>query len=131
MLAAGERRSYNANTIVRDEAWRKRDAEGALRVHPRDAGSLGLTDGGWAVCESARGRVRVRVELSEESLPGVASLPHGFGLQEAGGEAPAAGPAVNRLTSAEHCDDLAKTPFHKHIPVRITAAGAPAAGDTT
>ncbi len=134
VLAAGERRSYNANTIVRDEAWRKRDAEGALRVHPQDASSLGLEDGGWAVCESARGKIRVRVELSEESLPGVASLPHGFGLREGrdnGDEPvaagpPAAGPAVNQLTSADHCDDLAKTPFHKHIPVRITAAGGPA-----
>ncbi len=125
VLAAGERRSYNANTIVRDEAWRKRDREGALRIHPRDAGTLGLEDGAWAICESTRGRIRVRVELSEESLPGVASLPHGFGLREAegGGGEPAAGPAVNELTSAEHCDDLAKTPFHKHIPVRISAAG--------
>ncbi len=133
VLAAGERRSYNANTIVRDEAWRKRDRDGALKVHPHDAGSLGLEDGGWAVCESARGRIRVRVELSEESLPGVASLPHGFGLREPadnGDEpqasgAPTAGPAVNELTSAEHCDDLAKTPFHKHIPVKITPADAP------
>ncbi len=128
VLAAGERRSYNANTIVRDESWRKRDRQGVLKVHPSDAGALGLEDGGWAVCESARGRIRVQVELSEESLPGVASLPHGFGLREANGdgELSAAGPAINELTSAEHCDDLAKTPFHKHIPVRISAAGGAA-----
>ena len=128
VLAAGERRSYNANTVVRDEAWRKLDRDGALRVHPSDAGSLGLEDGGWAVCESSRGQLRVRVELSDESLPGVASLPHGFGMQDTQGNGdepqasgPAiAGPAVNELTSSEHCDELAKTPFHKHIPVKIT-----------
>ncbi len=129
VLAAGERRSYNANTVIRDQAWRKRDPHGALKIHPRDADSLGLDDGGWALCESARGRLRVRVEISDEVLPGVASLPHGFGLRQGcvsgdGGEPPAAGPAINQLTSAEHCDDLAKTPLHKYVPVRIEPAGA-------
>ena len=66
----------------------------------------------------------MQVELSEESLPGVASLPHGFGMRDTAGEGESliSGPAVNELTSSEHCDDLAKTPFHKHIPVRITPA---------
>ena len=124
VLAAGERRSYNANTIVREEAWRKRDPDGALRLHPTDAESLGLADGDWASCESQRGHIRARVEVSEEVLPGVASLPHGFGLRESTseGELRSSGPAINELTSADHCDELAKTPFHKHIPVRIQAA---------
>ena len=127
VLAAGERRSYNANTIVREEAWRKRDPHGALRLHPEDAGSLGLGDGDWALCQSRRGQVRVRVEISDQVLPGVASLPHGFGLQDTGEKGSrATGPAINELTSAAHCDDLAKTPFHKHIPVRIRPASAPA-----
>ena len=138
VLAAGERRSYNANTIVREEAWRKKDPHGALRIHPRDAAAYGVVDGGWAVCESSRGKVRVRIEISEENLPGVASLPHGFGMREQqdGGtrqdgrarlEASTAGPAINELTSADHCDELSKTPFHKHIPVRVTPAEAPEA----
>ena len=37
VLSAGERRSFTANTIVRDPAWRKRDAGGALRLAPADA----------------------------------------------------------------------------------------------
>ena len=37
LLSAGERRSFTANTIFRDPAWRKRDADGALRVAPADA----------------------------------------------------------------------------------------------
>ncbi|MEM7355053.1 MAG: molybdopterin-dependent oxidoreductase, partial [Acidobacteriota bacterium] len=124
VLAAGERRSYNANTIVRDEAWRKRDRHGALRLHPRDASDLGIEDGDRALCESARGQVQVRVELSDECLPGVASLPHGFGMQgsrsDTDDDTQAAGPAINELTSADHCDEISKTPFHKHIPVRIS-----------
>ena len=38
VLSAGERRSGTANTIFRDPAWRKQDRDGALRVHPHDAG---------------------------------------------------------------------------------------------
>src|SRR6185436_8382190 len=37
VLIAGERRSYNANQIFRDPAWRKADREGAMRMHPDDA----------------------------------------------------------------------------------------------
>ena len=37
VLAAGERRSSTANTIFRDPAWRKKDADGALRMSPADA----------------------------------------------------------------------------------------------
>ena len=37
ILLAGERRSYNANQIYRDPAWRKVDAEGRLRMNPHDA----------------------------------------------------------------------------------------------
>jgi hypothetical protein len=31
VLSAGERRSFTANTIVRDPSWRRKDPEGALR----------------------------------------------------------------------------------------------------
>jgi len=42
LLSAGERRSFTANTILRDPAWRKKDAGGSLRVSPADADRLGL-----------------------------------------------------------------------------------------
>ena len=37
VLSVGERRSYTANDIFRDPSWRKRDADGALRVSAEDA----------------------------------------------------------------------------------------------
>ena len=48
LLSAGERRSFTANTILRDPAWRKRDPDGALRLAPIDAERLGLSDGDTA-----------------------------------------------------------------------------------
>ena len=125
ILQAGERRSYNANTIYREASWRKQDPEGALKVHPDDAARLGLEDGGRAWCESPRAAVCARVVITDESPAGFVSLPHGFGMFE-GKESGAgrSGPAINFLTSSDHCDSLSKVPFHKHVRVRVRAISA-------
>jgi anaerobic selenocysteine-containing dehydrogenase len=131
ILQAGERRSYNANTIYRDGSWRKQDADGALKIHPRDAGDLELCDGDLAWCENDRASVCVRVLVTDDIRPGVVSLPHGYGMfRDAEGD-DRSGPAINFLTRADHCDDLSKVPFHKFVPVRVRAVAAgesPAAG---
>jgi anaerobic selenocysteine-containing dehydrogenase len=125
VLVAGERRAYNANLIFRDPAWRKSDAEGALHVHPEDARALGLSDGGRAVCESARGSLEVRVAITDEVRPGMVTLPNGYGTEHPGpdGARQTAGPAVNRLTDAAWRDPIAATPLHKHVRVRVRPAG--------
>jgi anaerobic selenocysteine-containing dehydrogenase len=131
VLIAGERRSYNANQIYRDPAWRKTDPDGALRVHPDDARRLGLEDGGLAVCESARGRITVRVKSDDAVQPGVVTLPHGYGQDypDANGERRVVGPIVNELTDAGHRDPITATPYHKHVRVRVrpTAPRSPPA----
>ncbi|MEM1180417.1 MAG: molybdopterin-dependent oxidoreductase [Acidobacteriota bacterium] len=118
VLLAGERRSFNANTIIRENAWRKKDVDGALKLSAADAADLGLTAGDIALCESSRSSIRVRVEITDELQPGVVSMPHGYGMVE---DEAQYGPAVNELTDAARCDAVAKTPFHKYVPVRITA----------
>jgi anaerobic selenocysteine-containing dehydrogenase len=123
VLAAGERRSYNANQIYRDQAWRRNDPDGALRIHPEDATRLGLQDGQAAVCESATGSVPVRIRCDDSMRCGCLSLPHGYGMTYPDPHDPKTtrqnGPRVNLLTSAGHCDPLAKTPYHKYVPVRL------------
>lgn len=122
VLLAGERRSFNANTIYRQEQWRKRDPDGALKIHPQDAAGQGLQDGDWVSCKSVRGEVTARLQLSDEMRRGVVSLPNGYGMEEPAdnGDRPKkTGPALNQLTSADHCDAIAKTPFHKFVPVRV------------
>lgn len=125
ILAAGERRSYNANQIYRDPAWRKVDPHGALRLHPRDAARLGLSAGDSAWVTSKRGEIPVVVELDAGMREGVVSLPHGYGARFQGGEP--IGPELNRLTSRDDCDPLSRTPYHKYVPVRIRRWDAPAA----
>ncbi|MDF2695098.1 MAG: formate dehydrogenase-O, major subunit [Labilithrix sp.] len=119
VLIAGERRSYNANQIYRDPAWRKVDPHGAMRMHPEDARARGLADGARAICTSETGEIEVTVELDDALRPGVAILPHGYGMRYRGGDP--IGPQINRLTASHHCDPLAKTPYHKHVPVSVRA----------
>jgi anaerobic selenocysteine-containing dehydrogenase len=121
VLSAGERRAYTANDIFRDPSWRKRDADGALRVSIEDAEALGLTDGGRARITTAAGSAEASVEISEIMLPGHASLPNGYGLDftDGDGRAQIPGVAPNSLTSTEWRDAYAGTPWHKHVPARI------------
>ncbi len=58
VLAAGERRSSTANTIMRDSAWRKRDRQGALRMSPADAAAAGVGDGDRVRITTKRGQCR-------------------------------------------------------------------------
>ncbi|MGA9770502.1 MAG: molybdopterin-dependent oxidoreductase [Blastocatellia bacterium] len=122
VLVAGERRSYNANTIYRDPKWRKTDPDGALRMNPEDAATFGLADGGWARCESKRGAVVVRIEVNDSIVRGMVTLPHGYGMEHPSddGKRRRTGAHINELTSAEDRDPVAGTPYHKYVNVRLT-----------
>ena len=124
VLSAGERRSYTANTVMRDPAWRKTDAAGTLRMNPDDAARIGLADGAVARLTTKRGSATVPVEVSDTMYPGHVSLPNGYGLEypDGNGRIVTGGVAPNELTSVEDRDWFAGTPWHKHVPARIEAA---------
>jgi anaerobic selenocysteine-containing dehydrogenase len=121
VLSAGERRSFTANTIIRNPAWRKKDRAGALRMNPDDARCVGVTDGARVRLSTKRGSAEVSVELSDRMQPGHVSLPNGFGVDfpDANGAQQATGVAPNDLTRSEDRDWLAGTPWHKHTPARV------------
>ena len=64
VLSAGERRSFTANTIIRNPAWRKKDRSGALRMNPDDAKRVGVTDGGRVRLSTKRASAEVSVGRS-------------------------------------------------------------------
>ncbi len=123
VLTAGERRSFTANTIVRDPDWRRKDRSGALRINPLDAKRLGLEDGFVARLSTKRGSAQVTVEVSDRMQPGHVSIPNGLGVDypDDAGEREATGVAPNELTASEDRDWLAGTPWHKHTPARVEA----------
>jgi len=120
VLSAGERRSFTANTIIRDPAWRKTDAAGALRIGLQDAAALDVRSGDRVRVSTKRDSMVVAVEVSDRMQPGHVSLPNGLGLtypRGAGEEV--TGLAPNELTSSQDRDPFVGTPWHKSVPARI------------
>ena len=120
VLSAGERRSFTANTIVRDPGWRKKDAGGALRISPAEASSLGVISGDRVRLSTRRGSVLVAIEVSDSMARGHLALPNGLGLiyPGEGGES-VTGVAPNELTATLDRDPFVGTPWHKHVPARV------------
>jgi anaerobic selenocysteine-containing dehydrogenase len=120
VLSAGERRSFTANTIIRDPAWRKKDAGGALRIHPLDAAALGVAPGEPVRLTTRRDSLVVAIELTESMQRGHIALPNGLGLGYPGGDGElTTGVAPNELTAAEDRDPFVGTPWHKYVPARV------------
>lgn len=97
-----------------------------LQVHADDAARLGLSDGGSARVGSRVGEVVAPVEVTEDILPGVVSLPHGFG-HDADGirlQVAEARPGVNSnlLTDESDLDPLSGTAVLNGIPVTVAPA---------
>jgi anaerobic selenocysteine-containing dehydrogenase len=97
-----------------------------LLVNPRDAARLSLADGDNAVVQSHVGRAVAPVEISDEVMPGVVSLPHGWGHHRDGVRLATArqypGVSINDLTDDGVVDELVGTAVLSGVPVRITTA---------
>lgn len=117
VLSAGERRSFTANTIVRDPSWRGKADEHALRIGPVDAGALGIASGDRVRLVTARASVVVEVAVSDMMQPGHVSLPNGLGVSYPGTDG--IGIAPNELTRASDRDRFVGTPWHKSVAARI------------
>ena len=121
MLSAGERRSFTANTIIRNPDWRKKDPGGALSINPEDAKGLGVVDGARARLTTRRGSADVLIQVSDRMQRGHVSLPNGLGLDFPGadGHKVTVGVGPNELTRSEDRDRVAGTPWHKSTPARL------------
>ena len=98
-----------------------------LLVHPDDAGRIGLATGDTARVSSRAGTAEALVEVSDEIMPGVVSLPHGWGhgrpgiaLRVAAGTP---GTSVNDLTDETFLDLLSGTSGFSGVPVSVEPAG--------
>ena len=99
-----------------------------LLVHPDDAARLHLVHEGEAVVRSRVGQIRVPVVVSDEIMPGVVSLPHGYGhargrLQLGVAEAHA-GVSINDLTDDQLIDTLSGNAAFCGVPVEVTPVTA-------
>ncbi|MFW6052194.1 MAG: molybdopterin oxidoreductase family protein [Myxococcota bacterium] len=97
-----------------------------LLMHPDDAASLGLADGAPARVRSRVGEVEVPVEITRDLMPGVVSLPHGFGHGRPGVRlavaAAHAGASLNDLTDDHRVDALTGNAALSGVPVQVAPA---------
>jgi len=96
-----------------------------LMMHPEDAAQRGLTDGAEVTVTSRVGEVRVPVAVTDDVMPGVVSLPHGYGHGRQGTRlnvaAEHAGVSANDLTDERALDALSGTAAFSATPVRVAA----------
>lgn len=96
-----------------------------LLIHPQDAATLGIEEGGRAGLTSRVGEVEVPVEISTDIMPGVVSLPHGWGHDAPGIKMAVAQahPGVNSnvLADEEKMDPLSGNAVLNAIPVTVQA----------
>jgi anaerobic selenocysteine-containing dehydrogenase len=94
-----------------------------LHIHPDDAARLGLGDGGRALVSSAAGRIEAPVEVTDAIMPGVVSIPHGWGHDAPGVRmrvaSDHAGVNSNVLTDETRVDPLSGNAVLNGIPVEI------------
>jgi hypothetical protein len=94
-----------------------------LLMHPDDAARLGLEDGEGASVRSAAGEIAVPVEVSDEMMPGVVSLPHGWGHGGDGVQLRVArehaGTNANVLSDEAEIEPLTGNAIFNGIPVSI------------
>ena len=97
-----------------------------LLMHPDDLASRGITDGNRVTVRSRVGSVEVEVKAADDMMPGVVSLPHGYGHQVDGtGMSRAAkvpGVSINDLTDPERLDVSGNAALNG-VPVEVTPAG--------
>ncbi|HEU4884116.1 MAG TPA: molybdopterin-dependent oxidoreductase [Longimicrobium sp.] len=102
-----------------------------LLLHPADAATRGIEAGASVRLCSSAGSVVVPAELSDEVMPGVVSLPHGFGHGRAGiGTTVAAlhpGASANDVTDDQFLDALTGNAALNGVPVRVEVIALAAA----
>ncbi len=96
------------------------------QIHPDDAARLGLTDAQRARVRSRSGEVVVPVEVTDAIMPGVVSIPHGWGHDDPEAQlsvaAEHAGANSNLLADESLIDPLSGNAILNGIPVELAPA---------
>ena len=99
-----------------------------VRIHRSDVSRLGLEDGAGRDVSSRVGSITITVEASDDLMPGVVSVPHGWGhdapgaqLRVASGQA---GINANLLSDEQVVDAPSGTTVMNGIPVTVAPRSA-------
>ena len=94
-----------------------------LMIHPETAANRGIVHLEKVQIESRVGKVEITVEITDEIMPNVVSIPHGFGHARKGVQLDIAtthaGVSLNDLTDDLLIDELTGNSAFSGVPVRI------------
>lgn len=140
LMLIGRRHIKSNNSWMHNiERLAKGDDRAALFLHPDDARSLGVDDGGRVRVASRVGALETVAKVTDGIMPGVVSLPHGWKgpdsqSEDAVGENQSVGdrrivakyPGVNKnvLTDPELYDVPSGNAVLDGIPVQVSLAGS-------
>ncbi len=126
MVLIGRRQLRSNNSWMHNlEPLVKGKESCTAHVHPDDAARLGLADGGRARVSSRVGTVEVPVEITDAVMPGVVSIPHGWGHDLDGVRMAVAsehaGTNSNLLADEGAVDPLSGNAVLNGIPIDVVA----------
>ncbi|XDD53617.1 molybdopterin-dependent oxidoreductase [Leptospira sp. WS4.C2] len=94
-----------------------------VMIHPSDANHLGILNEEEVIVESSVGKIQIPVEITEELMQGVVSIPHGFGHNRGGTNQKVAtefsGVSINDLTDDQAIDAFSGNAAFSGIKVSI------------
>ena len=97
-----------------------------LLMHPKDAQARNLADGALVKVCSRVGEIQLPLAVSETVMPGVVSIPHGWGHDREGVMLATAvrhpGVSINDLTDDQQIDFLTGNAAFNGVPVRVEPA---------
>jgi anaerobic selenocysteine-containing dehydrogenase len=99
--------------------------ECTLLLHPNDALRLNIAQGNIAEVTSSTGKIEIEVEISDEIMEGVVSMPQGWGKRNKSGmhvAAAHAGVSINDLTDATRIDTLTGNAAFSGVGVNVQKA---------
>jgi anaerobic selenocysteine-containing dehydrogenase len=123
LLLIGRRHQQNCNSWMHNsERLTKGQPRHQLLVNPADLAERNILDGATVKVSSRVGTVEVEVKATDDMMPGVVSLPHGYGHQKVGVQLSRAsqvdGVSINDLTDPERLDVSGNAAL-SGVPVRI------------
>jgi len=90
-----------------------------LQMNPQDAESNELADAVLVTVSSKTGSVEVALEVTEEMMPGVVSLPHGWSNSSERNGSHSKGASINDLTDENRIDKISGNVRFSGVEVRV------------
>jgi anaerobic selenocysteine-containing dehydrogenase len=85
--------------------------EPLAEIHPETAKKYGISDGDMMTVETVKGRINIKAQTTEDLMPGILSIPHGWANANA-----------NELTELEPRDPVTGYTEMKALLCRISKA---------